>query len=386
MKKLLTLLIGLFAAMAAHAQKDFFNNYAIPGQLNPAFTGDFYYDYDKAMRNLGPKSNPKHSRVNGVILCPPSMLNNIRGFLAYKVENYNEALTVENAFMGVDYFMPEKGIGLGLFYFGETAGGGFFNQTSSRVKYDELFAQYSFRFAFLPSKALKVRLGIGAGVAQRSFLLGQGATFPDQLVLGGNNNGTSIDPLAQSGSLQSGYKFDAKTGISLEYKDRAWAGVSIDHLTRPNLDIITGDLTREPLLVRSMAGVKVPLQNNILRVAGESSWYGNAQDLLFNIGLQRQLFYAGVAFDLVRGVGFDQGAERYRINSLAINLGYRMNGITIGLSFGMPVNLSGVRENRLPYSSFETLLVGETYFETMSPNKTWKDVQTLAGPTSQLWL
>jgi type IX secretion system PorP/SprF family membrane protein len=208
----ITLLL-IAAAMQSFAQDPQFSQfYAAPMYHNPAFTGSGY---------------------------APRLIFNFRNQWPSLVANYTTSA------VSVDHYIDKFNSGVGVMVLNDQQGAG-------RLKSTEISGFYSYQLNLIDDHFL--RLGVQATSSNRAFD-SNGLTFPDQFNNNGYTGNPSGDPLANSGS--SVRFVDFSTGF-LYYNPKAYLGVSVSHLTQPDVSFSTStDFLPRKIMVNG--GLNIPL-------------------------------------------------------------------------------------------------------------------------------
>ena len=212
MKKLYKILgcVFLLSANVALAQDMHFTQfYSSPLYLNPAFTG--------------------------ANVCS-------RVALTYRNQWPGVSTAYQSFLLSADHYLDKYHLGIGLLLGNDEAGTGQLRTT---------IIDPSIAYEARINKSIAVRLGVQPGIGMRSINFNN-LLFGDQIARGGNVP-TIENP------VHSKTYFDANAG-ALIYTDKAWVGISIFHINRPNESLI-GDVAKMPVKFTLQGGYKFPLSD-----------------------------------------------------------------------------------------------------------------------------
>lgn len=165
-------------------------------------------------------------------------------------------------------------------------------------------------------------------------------TFGDQLQLDGNHNPSTFNPVVPMDRV--GY-FDASSSV-LAYSHKAWAGLAVDHLMRPNQSMVEEQNSRVPMKFSLFGGYRFDYGGNLMGDLGESI---SLAFLYRNQGKFNQLD-AGVYWSkhpislgvLYRGIPIFNNHVHGLFNNDAIvaMIGLRTDNFRIGYSYDMTIS------------------------------------------------
>lgn len=245
----------------------------------------------------------------------------------------------------MSYDGPVKSInsGLGCMLFVDNAGPG----SLKTVQFNALYA-----YELHLSKTIAARAGLSAGFSQRSIDY-SALTFGDQIARGGAAN--TVDDISTNKTTY----FDMNMGY-LVYSSKAWGGLSINHLTRPNQSL-TGASSPLPIEWMFHGGYKFLLKDDASNSKEQHSITAAInfkKELKFNqidIGAYYTKGYLVLGL-WYRGIPAYKPYQWYRNNDALIFLvGLSTDKINIGYSFDYTVsklniaNTSGTHEISLSY-------------------------------------
>jgi type IX secretion system PorP/SprF family membrane protein len=147
-----------------------------------------------------------------------------------------------------DVFRPELRSGFGALVYADKAGSAALTNTNVQLQYSYK-VQYDDKWVITPG----VYFGYGiSSIDIEKLLLGDQLQFDD-------GSAPTLDPaIARLGNNQY---FDFGTGI-LMYSAKHWIGLSIYHLTRPNVSLLEAE-SRLPIKYNLHAGTRIPLTKGL---------------------------------------------------------------------------------------------------------------------------
>lgn len=239
----------------------------------------------------------------------------------------------------VDTYVPQVNSGIGLTLMNDAQ--------FSNLRTTDLGLHYAYQLQV--SEAVRVRAGLQASWVNRSVNY-YNLVFGDQLTAGGPTGSPSLDPVADQGVRINYADF---SGGLLGYSDRAWLGVSVHHLNRPNQSFLN-NAERLPMKIGIQGGLKIPL----------GAWeigngYGDAMDREKSISpaflykkqgrfdqldLGAYLTYDPVTLGLwYRGIPikqYERGLNNH--DALVVLVGYRQDNFSIGYSYDATISSLGM--------------------------------------------
>lgn len=239
-----------------------------------------------------------------------------------------------------DYYFDKVNSGVGLLVTNDAQ--------FSNLRSMDIGLQYAYQLKV--NEDLYVRAGLQASSVTRSsnfFSL----TFGDQLSNRGPTGSPTLDPVANIGP-QVRYA-DFSSGI-LTYSRRAWAGVSVHHLNRPNQSFVSTEVSRLPMKITVHAGYKF-----ILDTYAVGNGLGSQIDR--EVSISPAILYkhqgkfdqldAGVYFTYeplvlglwYRGLPIKQYKTGINNHDAAIVLiGYRQDNLSFGYSYDATISTLGM--------------------------------------------
>ena len=146
--------------------------------------------------------------------------------------------------LSFDMYRPELRSGFGALIYTDKSGSASLNNTNVDLMYAYKL-QYDDKWVVTP--ALYFGYGI-TSIDLEKLLLGDQLEFDD-------GNAPTLDPaIARLGNTQY---FDFGTGV-LMYSSRHWIGLSVSHLTRPNVSLLESE-ARLPIKYNLHGGTRIPL-------------------------------------------------------------------------------------------------------------------------------
>ncbi|MBL6449489.1 type IX secretion system membrane protein PorP/SprF [Fulvivirga sp. 29W222] len=219
MKKRILVILLMFLAIKVVGQDPHFSQYyAAPMYLNPAFAG----------------TGSDHRFIANYRNQWPNLSN---GFVTYS--------------FSYDYNLNDLRSGVGMLATVDKAGSANLRSTSIGFIYSYK-VQLSNKWIMTP--------GLYFGYGRRNIDFNK-LVFGDQLEFSNDGQVPTTDPTF--GNLGSTGYFDFGTGF-LVYNKTFWAGVSAQHLNKPNRSLL-GEESEIPIKTSIHAGVKIPLYNGVFK-------------------------------------------------------------------------------------------------------------------------
>ncbi|MBK8807913.1 MAG: PorP/SprF family type IX secretion system membrane protein [Bacteroidales bacterium] len=164
----------------------------------------------------------------------------------------------------------------------------------------------SYSYSIQLSEKLIIKAGLRGGLYHRK--LGKNLLYGDQY----NENGTLTgNETEENISDKAIYKADFAVGALLSYKEISWIGISVAHVTRPNISLLLGSESTLPILWNINAGYIFYLNKTVKdrkSLTPTFSWYKQANFAQYSLGgyffnkpLQLGLWYKGNPFDRYEG-------------------------------------------------------------------------------------
>ncbi|MGR3811445.1 PorP/SprF family type IX secretion system membrane protein [Jiulongibacter sp. NS-SX5] len=305
MKKLLFFLVTSIVSVNLYGQDPQFSQfYAAPMYHNPAFTGSGY---------------------------APRMIFNFRNQWPSLSANFTTST------ISVDHYLERFNSGVGLMVLTDQQG-------AARLKNTEISGFYSYQLNLIDDHFL--RLGAQATRSVRGFNT-NGLTFPDQFDNNGFNGSPTNDPLA---GIESNAQFmDFSTGI-LYYNPRAYLGVSVHHLTEPDLGLTAG--SNEVLQRKYMVngGLNIPLRNPSGVAANADREFTFIPTFLYKqqgkfsqLDLGAYVTYSPLTVGLwYRGIPIKKnGTNSVNHDALVALAGFRLDQFSFGYSYDLTISSLG---------------------------------------------
>lgn len=228
-----------------------------------------------------------------------------------------------------DHFFEKRNSGVGLLVLRDEAGAGDLSLTDVGV-------MYSYELPI--TRDLSWRPGITFKYSSRGLDFYK-LTFGDQLTNMDQPSPTSIElpPEKNIGYIDGGVSM-------LFYTDRFWAGVTADHLLRPNQSFF-GEEATVPIYIASYGGYKIPMRDKRRRrVKGEFLTFtylfkmqGSFKQLDLGVIWDKNDLTAGLWY---RGLPVLNNPEQgYKNNDAVIlMLGYTFSSLHVGYSYDITIN------------------------------------------------
>ncbi|MCE3260413.1 MAG: putative rane protein [Bacteroidetes bacterium] len=313
--KLYIFFVFVFLIKDAEAQHYQFSQfYAAQTYLNPAFTG--------------------------ASMCPRLSLN-------YRNQWSSIPGTFTSYQVSYDQFLKGANSGAGLLFFSDKAGSG-------NLKTTQFSGLYSYQLQI--NKIYAARAGFSAGGVQRSIDY-SGLIFGDQIARGGASS--SLENIS---NIRTTY-FDASVGL-LFYSTNWWAGMSINHLNRPNQSLLE-ESSKLPGDFKAHGGYKLTLDGDDSE-SGKKNAEKNSLTFVANYKKQAKfnqvdigLYYSKNYFVVgtwYRGIPLRKPYPWYRNNDALILLfGMSTDKFNVGYSYDVTVskltnvNSGGTHEVSMSY-------------------------------------
>ena len=254
------------------------------------------------------------------------------------VLNYrNQWPSIPGAFVtyafSFDHYFHNYNSGVGLLVARDQAGTGRLANNAASLLYSYNF-QLDHRWTMRP--------GVSFSYSERTIDFYR-LTFGDQLQLNGTHNPSTFNPLINDFSMDRVGYFDANTSV-MAYSSNAWAGVTVDHLMRPNQSMIDEQKSRVPMKYSIFGGYRFDYGGNLMGDMGESV---SLAVLYRNQGKFNQLD-AGVYWSkhpisigvLYRGIPIFNNHVHGLFNNDAVvaMVGLRTKDFRIGYSYDMTIS------------------------------------------------
>ena len=251
------------------------------------------------------------------------------------VLNYrNQWPSIPGAFVtyafSFDHYFHNYNSGLGVILTRDQAGTG-------RLSNNNIGLLYSYNFQI--DHRWTMRPGVSFSYSERTLDFYR-LTFGDQLNLNGTHNPSTFNPIEPMDRV--GY-FDASSSL-LTYSRNAWAGVSVDHLMRPNQSMVEEQQSRVPMKFSLFGGYRFDYGGEYMGDLGESI---SLAVLYRNQGKYNQLD-AGVYWSknpislglLYRGIPIFNNHVHGLFNNDAIvaMVGLRTKDFRVGYSYDMTIS------------------------------------------------
>ena len=254
------------------------------------------------------------------------------------VMNYrNQWPSIPGAFVtyafSFDHYFHNYRSGAGILIARDQAGTGRLANNSASLLYSYNF-QLGHRWTMRP--------GLAFSYSERTIDFYR-LTFGDQLQLSGNHNPSTFNPLINDLAIDRVGYFDASSSI-MAYSSNAWAGITLDHLMRPNQSMLNEQKSRSPVKYSIFGGYRFDYGGNLRGDVGESI---SLAVLYRNQGKYNQLD-AGVYWSrnpislglLYRGIPIFNNHVHGLFNNDAIvaMVGLRTKDIRVGYSYDMTIS------------------------------------------------
>jgi len=233
--------------------------------------------------------------------------------------------------IAVDHFIDKRNSGVGMSIFRDEAGTG-------KLRVTEVALHYCYDFKM--TRNLHSRPGASIKFNQRGLNF-RDLTFSDQYL--GSLDGTPLATSTENPTVDHKGYVDAAMSW-LVYGKKFWAGVTVDHLMRPNQSLYEED-SRVNLLFTSYGGYKMQLKDKKRRrIKDESLTFsyrfkmqGSFKTMDMGASWTKKDFTAGVYY---RGMPYLNNDEKGYKNSDALILlvGYKFYSLSVGYSYDITVN------------------------------------------------
>ncbi|MBU0765640.1 MAG: type IX secretion system membrane protein PorP/SprF [Bacteroidetes bacterium] len=249
-----------------------------------------------------------------------------------------------------DHYFAGAGSGVGAMFLRDQAGTGKLSTTDMILQYS-----YSFRI----NRRWNARPGIQFYYSERSVDYNR-MTFGDQVSV---DNVASTTVEVFPGRNRAGFIDFAASG--LVYSDRYWAGLTADHLARPNESLLGID-SRIPMTYKVYGGGKVGLNGRIGKYNEESLTFaflykaqGKYDQLDVGVYWLKKPLIIGLWY---RGIPFLKSYQKgYQNNdALVILVGCKWNDLSFGYSYDFTISrlitsTGGAHEGSLQYEFLQNL-------------------------------
>lgn len=256
------------------------------------------------------------------------MTDGTRAVLNYRDQWPNVPGTFVTYAVALDHWLYRMNSGIGIVMFNDKAGDGDLSLTQFGV-------QYSYDIAI--NRFWHVRPGIYAKYAKRSLNY-NALIFGDQIDSNGDvNEEGSIEVL----NLDKTQYIDLASSV-LVYSEKYWAGLTADHLLRPNQSFTLED-ARLQYKFSVFGGTRIPIKQRRSRRIQESVTlsflYKNQIDydqLDLGAYYTNDPFTAGLWF---RGLPVMSRETKYEnIDAIIVLVGYRMGDLSFGYSYDFTIS------------------------------------------------
>ena len=229
-----------------------------------------------------------------------------------------------------DHYFHNYRSGAGILISRDQAGTGNLANNTATLMYSYNF-QLDHRWTMRP--------GVSFSYSERSLDFYR-LTFGDQLNLNGIHDPSTFNPVQPIDRV--GY-FDATSSL-MTYSDFAWAGLTVDHLMRPNQSMVEGQKSRIPMKFSVFGGYRFDYGGRLMGDRGESislavlyRTQGKYNQLDHGIYWSIRPIYLGV---LYRGIHIFNNNVHGLFNNDAVvaMFGLRTNNFRIGYSYDMTVS------------------------------------------------
>lgn len=228
-----------------------------------------------------------------------------------------------------DHYFHNYNSGLGVLIFRDQAGSGNLANTRGGLLYS-----YNFKLNHLWS----VRPGVHFMYEQRSIDFGN-LVFGDQLTIDGiiNPSSSTTNPVDNIGF------FDASSSV-LFYSPASWAGLSVDHMMRPNQSMLQDDEDRIDPKISIFGGYRFSYGSRLsgkiaesISVAALYKSQGKFNQLDFGLYWSKDPISIGV---LYRGIPIfnNHGNSIFNNDALVLMGGLRSKNLRIGYSYDFTIS------------------------------------------------
>ncbi len=305
MRKILIVALFLLSNLVVNAQDPQFSQfYAAPLYHNPAFTGGAY---------------------------APRLMVNYRN--QWPSLNANFITTT----VAVDHYLDKLNSGIGFMFLNDEQG-------SSRLKNTEFSAFYAYQLRLMGDNFL--RLGLQGTYSNRGFNA-NGLTFGDQFNNGGFTGNPSLDPLANA-NLAPVQVVDFNTGL-LFYNPKSFLGVSLSHLTQPNVAFApsgnSSDLLPRKIMVNGGFNIKMDnpsggAGNMDKEFVATPTFLFKQQGKFSQLDLGAYVTYTPLTLGMwYRGIPIKKNqTSRANHDALVALLGFRFESFSVGYSYDLTIS------------------------------------------------
>jgi len=251
------------------------------------------------------------------------------------VTNYrNQWPALQKAFVtysfSYDHYLPSLNSGLGVIFFREQAGNGNLSTTNLGLSYS-YHIKLNHEWRVIPGlKILYTQNGLDFN----------NLTFGDQLISGQGST-------SENASAYSDHVKDVDASASaLFYSNNLWAGLTVDHLLRPN-ESLSGQQSLLPMRYSLFGGMKIPINTRYNNRIQESlspalHFMKQGRNTQMSMGLYWHynpfmlgLWYRGIP--LVKDIPSN--------DAFALLVGYQIDQFTVGYSYDVTVShLAGLTQ------------------------------------------
>jgi len=200
---------------------------------------------------------------------------------------------------------------------------------SGRLSNTNLGVQYSYNIQ--ANRWLYVRPGVHFYYTQRGLDFYR-LVFNDQINPGGTNPGIEQPPFENVSDIDFG------TSI-LAYTEKAWLGVTVDHLLRPQQSLYAND-SRVPIKVAVYGGAQIIKRGRLLKPIEESltvAFHYGMQDKFMQIDLGVYWFKTPLVFGFwYRGIPTFGNYPKW--DALILLVGYKTDQLHVGYSYDFTIS------------------------------------------------
>ncbi len=303
MRKIFVILLGLCSVLASAQDPQFSQFYAAPLYHNPAFTGGAY---------------------------APRLMFNYRN--QWPSLNANFVTTT----VATDYYFDKFNSGVGVMFLNDEQG-------SSRLKNTEFSLFYAYQLRLFGDNFL--RFGLSGTYSNRGFDA-NGLTFGDQFTNSGFTGQASNDPLAGINFKPINF-VDFNSGL-LFYNAKSFLGVSVSHLTQPNLafnPLGGSDLLPRKIMVNG--GFNIPLANPSSGASNIDKEFVATPTFLFKqqgkfsqLDIGAYVTYTPLTLGMwYRGIPIKKNeTTRANHDALVALVGFRFDNFSVGYSYDLTIS------------------------------------------------
>lgn len=299
---LILLIIATLSSKAQDAQ--FSQYYAAPMYHNPAFTGSGY---------------------------APRVIFNFRNQWPALAANFTTSV------ISVDHYIEKYNSGVGLMVLNDQQGNG-------RLKNTEISGFYSYQLNLVDDHFL--RMGVQGTNSNRGFNT-YGLTFPDQFDNNGYNGNNSNDPLANQSNAEN--FLDFSSGL-LYYNPKAYLGISVHHLTQPQLALTSSSTDFLPRKIMVNGGLNIPLGASANTTPDPDREFSLIPTFLFKkqgkftqLDLGAFVTYSPLTMGMwYRGIPIKKkGTNSLNHDALVALAGFRFDNFSFGYSYDLTISSLG---------------------------------------------